>query len=467
MTKLSAIDSGFLLTETHNSPKHVGGLQIFELPRGKGPAWLRSLLSDMKQAPPKFPFNQRISKRVGLVFELETDSHFEIDYHVRHTVLPRPGNDEQLAEVLSRMHANLLDRDRPLWEFHLIEGLSNRRFAFYLKIHHALADGITIGRWYERSGSTSSRKRNMPPIWAQGGQPRAAEPARLDLARMLADGMEFLGDSVKTGMGLSVLALKLIQRRIFEGDTRIALPLSAPRTTINVTPGAARKLSMTSYKLEDLRAIGKSQGSSINDAVMTICDMALNRYFNKHHDAPEGPLVAYMPVSIRTEEEDGEGNLVTLLQVKLASSHSDPVTSLNEVRESIATAREVYSGATRQVVQYYALVVALISMTEEFLKLNRILHPVENVVISNVPGSREVMYFRGAEQLAIYPISTLPPMTALNVTAVSYAGTMYFGLIAGRTAVPDLGLLSDCLDQAFIDLAEATGVDYSAPGRNS
>ena len=461
MTRLSTIDGGFLLTESQHSPKHVGGLQVFELPRGKGPAWLRALLSEMKQVPPNFPFNQRIKGRAGLLYELETDENLEIDYHVRHTVLPSPGTDEQLVEVLSRMHANLLDRDRPLWEFHLVEGLAGRRFAFYLKIHHALADGITIGRWYEQSGSDSPENMTVNPIWACSKAPSEEPAFTFDPVRMILEGIGFLGLGVKTAVGVSALTLKLIQRRFFEGDTRIALPLSAPRTTINVTPGAARKISFTSYELEDLRAIGKSQGCSINDVVMTMCDMALTRYFDEHDDMPDGPLVAYMPVSIRTREDDGDGNLVTLLQVKLAREHDDPLDSLHEVSDSIASAREVYSGATREVVQYYALVVALLSLFEETLKLDKIMNPVENVVISNVPGQRYTGYVKGARQLAIYPVSTLPPMTALNVTACSYDGSMYFGLIAGRSAVPDLNLLTAYLDEAYDSLASATGMDDS------
>ena len=465
MTRLSTIDGGFLLTESQHSPKHVGGLQVFELPKGKGPAWLRALLSEMKQIPPNFPFNQRIKGRAGLLYELETDKNFEIDYHVRHTVLSSPGTDEQLVEVLSRMHANLLDRDRPLWEFHLIEGLAGRRFAFYLKIHHALADGITIGRWYEQSGSDSPDDMTVNPIWACSKAPREEPAFTFDPVRMIMEGIGFLGLGVKTAVGVSALTLKLIQRRFFEGDTRIALPLSAPRTPINVTPGAARKISFTSYELEDLRAIGKSQGCSINDVVMTMCDMALTRYFDEHDDMPDGPLVAYMPVSIRTREDDGDGNLVTLLQVKLAREHDDPLDSLHEVSDSIASAREVYSGATREVVQYYALVVALLSLFEETLKLDKIMNPVENVVISNVPGQRYTGYVKGARQLAIYPVSTLPPMTALNVTACSYDGSMYFGLIAGRSAVPDLNLLTAYLDEAYDSLAGAAGMNE--PGKVS
>ena len=464
MTRLSAIDSGFLLTETHHSPKHVGGLLVFELPKGKGPAWLRGMLDDLKQWPPGFPFNQRLKSPGGPLFELQEDEHFEMDYHVRHTVLPKPGTEAQMLDVVARMHANLLDRGRPLWEFHLVEGLSKRRFAFYFKIHHALADGITIARWLEGSGALSADDLTARPLWARDADAEEREGGSVDYLQMILEGIGFLGAGVKTLYGVSLLTAKLLKKRYIDGDSQIALPFSAPKTTINVMPGAARKLSLAEFPLGAVRAIGKTQDSSINDVIMTLCDIAISRYFAQHDDAPDKPLVAYMPVNIRTSEEEGDGNLVTLLQVKMAARHDDPLACLLEIKESIRSAREVYSGASRDAVQYYALMVAMVSLAEELLKLHTFLRPVENFVISNVPGSREQWYFNGAKQIGLYPVSTLPPMTALNVTACSYNGTLFFGLTAGRTAIPDLDLLTSYLGDAFRELAAETGVDLEEWG---
>jgi diacylglycerol O-acyltransferase len=461
MTQLSTIDGGFLLTESHHSPKHIGVLIEFEFPKGKGSAWLRKMLDEMRGIAPGFPFNQRVKSLAGLRYELEFDEQMEIDYHVRHTVLPSPGNNKQLLDVLGRMHANLLDRERPLWEFHLIEGLSGRRFAFYIKIHHSLCDGITFGRWLEGCTSKSPEDKFTPPIWGRDQSPGEVEGRDLNYLKLIIDGVKNLGGGIDAAIGMSKLTAKMVQRRFFEKDSNIALPLSAPKTSINVTTGAARTLSFTSYSLEELRAIGKSQGGSINDVIMTMCDLAMSRYFDQHGDYPEGPLVAYMPVNIRTDDDDGDGNLVTLLQVKLASSHQEPLAAFQEVHESILSAREVFSGVSRTAVQYYSLMVALMSLFEEVLKLDRILPPVNNLVISNVPGPQHTMYFQGAKVTGMYPISTLPPITALNVTAVSYAGRLYFGLIAGRSVVPDLAMLTSCLDAVFLELAEAAGVEVT------
>jgi len=465
MTRLSTIDGGFLLTETPHSPKHVGALMIFELPKGKGSVWLRSLLDEMKAYPPGFPFNQRLKETVSPFFELEPDEHLELDYHVRHTVLPRPGGEKELRDAVARMHANLLDRERPLWEFYLIEGLAGRRFALYVKIHHALADGITFGCWIDDCTTTSARDQKARPIWTRSVKRADDGALEFSYTQMVADAVKTLGGGVSTAIGVAAITGKMLQRRFFDHDAHVALPLSAPHTSLNVSTGAARTLAFTSYHLADLKAIGKARNASINDVVMTMCDMALSRYLEHHGDVPRGSLVAYMPVNIRTAEEGGEGNLVTLLQVKLASSHIDPLLSLDEVKDSIASAREVFSGASRSAVQYYSLLVALFSLFEELLKLGRLLPPVNNLVISNVPGSKATRYLKGARAVGMYPVSTLPPMTALNVTCCSYAGTLYFGLIAGRTAVPDLPLLAAYLDGAFDQLAEATGV--AEPQRKS
>jgi diacylglycerol O-acyltransferase len=237
MTKIPIIDGGFLLTESHHSPKHVGGLAIFRLPKGKGPAWLRKLLDDMRQEKPGFPFNQRLRENAGIQYELEPDDHLEMDYQVRHTVLPHPGSHEQLLDVVARLHANLLDRERPLWEFHLIEGLSGRRFAFYTKIHHSLCDGITFGRWFAEAGATSAKDKDSHAIWRRDEVPGVPDDD-IGYVELIMEGVKALGGGIKTALEVSALSAKLIQKRFLDGDTNIALPLAAPRTKINVAPGA-------------------------------------------------------------------------------------------------------------------------------------------------------------------------------------------------------------------------------------
>lgn len=461
MSKLSLIDNGFLLTESHNSPKHVACLQVFRLPRGRGSAWLRRLLDELRLAGPGFPFNRKLNTGNPLQPEWVIDDQFDIDYHVRHTVLPAPGSEQQVWEVVARMHANLLDRERPLWEFHLIEGLSDRRFAFYTKIHHAMADGVTINRWFTQAVSESADDLTTQPIWQRDRSRKKPPTNEPGYAQLMMAGAKMLGGGIKTSLDLAGLSARLVQRRFLKGDINATLPAAAPRTELNVAPGAARKLAGTSFPLPLIKAIGKSQGASINDVLLTICDLAINRYFAEKGQAPDEPLVAFMPVNLRNAEDPESGNLVSMLQIRLSGEHADPLAALNQVKSSTETAQQLFAGTGRSALQLYALMVALLAQFEETLKLDRILLPTNNLVISNVPGPREIMYFRGAEALAAYPISALPPLTALNVTANSYAGHMHIGLVAGRTAIPDLQALQRQMEEAVVALTEATGVGGS------
>ena len=264
-----------------------------------------------------------------------------------------------------------------------------------------------------------------------------------------------MGGGVKTAVELSALAAKLVQRNIFDRDRNAVLPLAAPRTPLNVPTGAARSFSISQYPLEEMRAIAHSQGASINDLVMALCDLAVNRYFRDRGEMPEEPLVVYMPVNLRRDENDS-GNLISLLQVKLASDHENPLTTLEQVREASRSTREIYGSVSRPAIQIYSLLVALMPVAEELLKLDQLLPPAINLVISNVPGAPEKMYFRGAEVLEVYPVNLLPPAVALSMTVCSYSGKLFFGLVGGRSVLPDIGKLSACIDEAYAEFRELT-----------
>jgi diacylglycerol O-acyltransferase len=452
MHKLSPIDLGFLVTESHHSPKHVASLQILQLPKGKGPAWLRKMLDELKQVPPGFPFSHRLKDASLLQTTLVPDDRFDIDYHVRHSVLPHPGSERQLVEMVARLHANLLDRERPLWEFHLIEGLSDRRFAFYTKVHHAIADGITFTRWFVESGSTSPTGRKSHPVWQRDERPskRAVGPS---LVGRFLDGIVLLRDGVRTAIDLSALGGRLLQQNVFERNRNAVLPLAAKKTRLNVATGAARSLSICRFPFDEFAAIARAHGATVNDLVMTLCDLAVNRYLAERGDPPAEPLIAYMPVNLRAEGAD-EGNVISLLQVRLASEHDDPLVALAQIRKASKVTREIYGGVSRSAVQLYSLAVALLPLGLELAGLDRLLPPAINLVISNVPGPRRQMYFRGAAVLEAYPVTTLPPGVALNMTVGSYAGKLFFGLVGGRSALPDLHRLTELLEEAYREFRE-------------
>lgn len=446
MTTLSPIDALFLGVETAELPAHVAGVQIYQLPRGKSSRWLQQLMETLRKKPAGSPFNLRLKpSSIGLPQMIE-DPDFDIDYHLRHIVLPAPGSEEQLAAEVARLHSNLLDRDRPLWEFHLIEGLSDRRFAFYIKIHHAICDGATFAMWM--ADATSKGADGVAhPIWErvhapQGGTPRPwleALQAPVSVAQKTRE----------LSLGLGRYALNVARGRLIDKDSQIALPLSGPQTALNGALTASRNLAFLDFPLDELKAIGKTVDGTINDVVLAISDAAVLRYLSEQGQQPEKPLVAAVPVNLRKAGESVEGNFVTSLQVKLGQAGQTPLERLRTIRHGVRKARELCDDVPASATQVVSFGTAILAALGSALHLEGVMPPPINVIVSNVPGPREQRYFGGAKLEATYPVSGIAPMTALNVTVFSYNGTLYFGLTSARRMMPQLNDLKLCFEEIY------------------
>jgi diacylglycerol O-acyltransferase len=452
MSRLSLIDSIFLWVETQEIPAHVAGLQIFELPRGKGEAWLRRLFNELRQQAPGIPFNQRLKHGAAARPELVEDEEFDIDYHVRHTVLPSPGSEEQLRNLVARMHSHLLDRDRPLWEFYLIQGLEGRRFAFYIKIHHAICDGATFSKWMAESTAVDPES-TTPPIWSRAR--RHSGVTHRPWLESLQAPASLLRTGSDVGLGLGRIAGRLLRKRLVERDSSVALPLSGPGTALNTGLTASRNLAFCAYPVADLKAMGRPLGGSLNDVLLALCDAALRRYLGEQGQDPDGPLVAAVPVNLRQPGDESEGNFVTSLQVKLGDAGLDPAEHVTAVSHSVDGARELYQGVPQAATQAYSFATAGFAALVQTIGLDGVVPPPMNLIISNVPGPREARSFHGARLEATYPVSGIAPMTTLNVTVYSYNGILYVGLIADRRALPHLEDLKACLDEIYAEYREA------------
>ncbi|MFV0477745.1 MAG: wax ester/triacylglycerol synthase family O-acyltransferase [Parahaliea sp.] len=446
MSKLSAIDALFLSLESRELPAHIAGLQIFQLPKGKGAPWLQSLLQEMRERQPGFPFNQRLVPSMLGTPTLVEDKDFEIDYHVRHNVLPKPGTQAQLAAAVARMHSNLLDRDRPLWEFHLIEGLEGRRFAFYIKIHHALCDGATFTKWMSESTDPKAGSK-LKAIWERNSR---ASTASTPIVDSLQSPISLLRKSAQLSLGLGRYATQIIKQRLIEGDNRVALPLSGAHTALNAPLTASRNLAFTEFPLDELKAMGRTVNGTLNDVVLTICDAALRRYLGEQGQEPNEPMVAAVPVNLRKKDAVvDEGNMVSSLQVKLGEPNQSPAERLRMVSESVKMAKELCQDIPAAATQVVGFGSALLGAVGSALRLEGIMPPPLNLVISNVPGPTNTRYFSGAKLLATYPVSGIAPMTVLNVTVYSYNKVLYVGLVSGRRALPHLRDLRLCMDEIY------------------
>lgn len=463
MKALSPTDSAFLWMETRNQPMHVAGLNIYSPPPKAGPHFVSELIAQWRQHPGALaPFNQRPVLRLGMWY-WEVDQEFELDYHLRHLALPHPGRIRELLAMVSRLHGNLLDRNRPLWEAYVIEGLPGGRFATYIKIHHALVDGVTGAR-IMADGLSRSAHDNKPPLWAQRfarhptSRPTAAAPG---LVRQLADAAR-AGREILPGIGSGLWDM------LRSGaDDAAALPFQAPPTPFNVEISGSRRFAAQSYSLARLKNIGKASGATVNDVTLAICAGALRKYLQAHSALPRKPLVAMVPVSLHGETDAG-GNQVSLLLANLATHRADPLQRLQHIVRSTAQAKERLASMPR--LQKMAHGITSISpMGVSIVTGSAKTRPLFNLVISNVPGPRELLYLNGARLDEVYPVSIPTHYLALNITISGYGDKLGFGYIACRRSVPALQRMLDYTDEALAELEAAlkTASDGDAPARPS
>lgn len=453
MAMMPLTDSMFLLAESREHPMHVGGLQIFELPEGAGPDHVsdlhRRLVADDDV---RSLFRRRPRGPVSSLgqWSWADDQNLDLEYHVRLSALPRPGRVRELLELTSRLHGTLLDRHRPLWEFHLIEGLSEGRFATYHKVHHALVDGVSAMRLLEHSLSGSPDDRELRVPWSRGTARRG--PSRPSPSRGGALGaLRAAGDLA----GLGPALFRIVSQALREQTA--ALPFQAPKSMLNVPITGARRFAAQSWSLERIRAVRKAAGVTLNDVTLAMCSGALRQYMLDLGALPDRSLISAVPVSLREADTPAHGNAVGIILCTLATDVADPAARLAAIHTSMRRGKAVYAGLSPlQVLAISGLAMAPLALTPipGVVQLSR---PPFNVLISNVPGPAKPLYWNGARMRGMYPLSIPYEGQALNITVASYDGNLEFGLTGCRRSVPSLQRLLTHLDTALCDLEKAVG----------
>ncbi len=462
MSALNPTDSAFLWMETRNQPMHVAGLNIYTPPSGAGPDFVAKLMAEWNKSPAAVaPFNLRPVLRMGLWY-WEKDTEFELDYHLRHLALPQPGRIRELLALVSRLHGNLLDRNRPLWEIYVIEGLPGGRFAVYAKIHHALIDGVSSARMMAKSLSLTASE-HKPPVWAQNLLSQSAPRTKAAPPSLL----EQLGNAAKAGSqilpGVGSGLWDTLRGSYVESDA--ALPFQAPPTLFNVEISGSRRFASQSYSLARLKHIGDAAGATVNDVTLAICAGALREYLAAQGQLPKKPLIAMVPVSLHTETSAG-GNQVSLILANLATHIADPLQRLQRIVASTAEAKTKLTPMSK--LQKMAHGISSISplgvgmVTGAAAK-----HPMFNLVISNVPGPKDALYLNGAHLDEVYPVSIPTHYLALNITISGYRDRLGFGYIACRRSVPALQRMLDYTHNAITELEAALGLGTHQAYKNT
>ena len=469
MRRMPITDAFFLLAESRRTPMHVGGLNLFTLPKDVDDTTFLANLSKILRYDGELrrPFHEKLKLGAlgvaGNIFWEEEDE-MDMDYHIRHSALPKPGRYRELFALVSRLHSTLLDRSRPLWELHLIEGLPNRQFATYFKAHHCAIDGVGSMHLMSSMYSTNARSKvKISPFSREAYElykkqlaasriPRAT-PKESEVRAVTELLREQLGGTVNVARALRETAEVWLGR-----NKTMAVPFhKVPKSAVSTQITGARRFVAQSWPFARVRAVGKAFDGTLNDAVMAMCAGALRKHLQEQRDLPKISLKAMAPVSLRAAGDVDSANAVGMVIADLATNVRDPAKRFRAIKASMDASKTQLQQMTPGEIQVYTgitqaplLLGQLTGMSSRF--------PAFSTVISNVPGPREKRYWNGARLEGMYPVSIPMDGAAVNFTLVSNNENLDFGIVACRKSVPQVQRMIDYMEESLVELEDAAGL---------
>ncbi len=432
---------------------HVGALVIFEGPPPTHEEFSAHIQSRLRLVP---RYRQKLAVprfEMGRPFWVD-DPSFNLDYHVRHTALPKPGTDDQLRQLAGRIFSQRLDRSKPLWEVWLIQGFEGGKFAIISKTHHALVDGVS---GVDIATVLFDLQPVPPEVTEQDDWVPEPPPSDADL---VAEGIKGL---VRTPIGLAGRAIGAISspgrsldqaREAAEGLGEVvwAGMNPAPDVPLNVPIGPHRRVRWVQSRLSDFKEIKNALGGTVNDAVLAVVAGALGRWLRTRGVRTEGlELRALVPVSIRAENEHGAlGNRIAAMRGPLPVYVKEPVERLRQVQESMGNLKQSKQALGAEVIAGLTDFAppTLLAQASRLNFSTRLF----NLIVTNVPGPQFPLYLLGREMEEIVPIAFLPENHALAIAIMSYNGKVDFGLLADYDAMADLEEFGVMLEDSLAEL---------------
>jgi diacylglycerol O-acyltransferase / wax synthase len=456
--RLTAVDASFLAQEGRDAHMHIGAVTIFEGP----PPAFREFANHVRGRLHCVPrYRQKLA-----VPPLETgrplwvdDPNFNLEYHVRHTALPEPGSESQLRALAARIHSQQLDRNKPLWELWLVQGLEDGRFALISKTHHALVDGVAgvdLATVLLDLGPVPQELPHEGEPWVPQPEPSAASLAARGLRGLARTPFSLAGRALDaaTRPTTSLNATREAVEGL--GAVTWAILNPAPDTPLNVSIGPHRRLCFVRSELSDFRLVKNTFGGTVNDVVLSVVAGGLRRWLQSRGVSTEElELRALVPVSIRSRDEHGAlGNRIVAMRGPLPVYVEDPVARLHVVRQAMNGLKESKQALGAEVIaglQGFAppTILAQASRINFSTRLF-------NLLVTNIPGPQFPLYILGREMLDLFPVAFLPRDHALAVAIMSYNGGIDFGLLGDYDAMRDLDAFGAMLEESRDELVRAT-----------
>jgi diacylglycerol O-acyltransferase len=452
---MSSQDFVWLKMETTDTPMHLGVLATFKLPKSANENYLRDLVTSLRQSgDPVAPWNQRLAfYGEGILgSRLVNDEHFDLDSHFRHSALPLPGGEKELGILVSRLHSNPIVRDGPLWELHLIEGIEQRCYALYLKVHHAMVGDGSLLQTFMASFSTSSRQRHLTPIWSL---PISNENDDEDLLKARDTGISSLiSDSVDRFKSvIKPYTFDALKNSVFQLPVLSAqFTRSAPRSTLNRKINAQRRFSTFNIEIVRIQRLAEATQSDQKEVLIYLCGTALRRFFKEYNSLPDQSLIALAPVSASAMGDANPFNALKLLQLPLATDIGDPLSRLKMVKKSLTKARKVARTLPVPLSDGYNVLRSIGFFSSQLSGVGRFAPKGFNLMISITDGCDSALYMNGSRLETIYPMNHLMQYSALSIDCVNYGGALNVGVVGARDTLPHLQRIAVYLGTALDEL---------------
>ena len=453
---IPALDLMFLLTETPNSPKHVGAVMTFKLPPNGGSRLVREIVDAYRSATPVAPFTFVSELSIKGMPRWNVAAVLDMDYHVQHIALPPDTGHEQFLKLIEALHEPVLDRNRPGFRVHVIEGLPDNGFALYLKVHHAIIDGMSAVMRINASMNEAAASSRIEPFYAIDLSSPRPKPSKGLLDRVKA----LQATTLRQTLAVKDLYLGVVKKqlgRLLASPRPGSEPFTAARTPMNEPIRTPRSFATLTLPLTEMRAVGKALDGTLNDVAATIVDEGLHRYLGALGKPATRPLVAMCPVSLRDADDKEATTKVTAMCVPLGAPSANVRQRMAQVIAAIGSAKGELRAMSKDTAMMYGIsVFALAEVEAELSRYSTaVTKPMANFVLSNVPGSPKPLYLNGARLTGSYPISALAATMGLNVTLTSYAGAMDFGFVANGASMAHLSELARHTREAFDGLRAA------------
>ncbi|HVV41762.1 MAG TPA: wax ester/triacylglycerol synthase family O-acyltransferase [Nitrobacter sp.] len=500
--KLSSMDASFLYLETPEMPMHVGSMAIFRLPDDYKGSFFEDFKAMIASRLHIAPILKARLQKTPLDIDHPSwveDDQFDIDRHIFRGSLPAPYDRATLERIVGWMHAKLLNRARPLWEFYVFEGMKDNEIGLYSKMHHACIDGGAGAALTNMIYDVTPVPREVPPptatrkleprevaanfldsyqqLWRQpfdaSAPPKTLELPRSgknDLGSILFDNAMFQIENAVKFAGSIPSVLKSVSEvigKISDPKSRDSIAaMASPPTILNKTISSERSFAGTSISLSRAKALAKKSGGKLNDVVLALASGVVRRYLKEQGALPSKSMTAAVPISLREEGNTDANNQVFGMICSIATNVDDPKARLETIiaqstksKEMSHPLRALMPQVTNLSMLGAPIMTQILALLYSRSNLSDVLPPAANITVSNVPGPRQTLYAAGAELLHIFPVSISTHGLALNITVQSYRDQLDFGFIAGANIIPHVQVLCDMLPEEF----EALEAAYATP----